>query len=153
MLIAARDLVAPQAGLTRADIREEMSGNLCRCTGYVGIVSAIETVMAERDGLVAKSEDAGGWLGPAPGPQKTDRLTPSTSARKLAQPIAAQYGLIAPESSHRRCANPRRGRRHRAAGRRHRRHSELHTAPPAKRGLVADARSRGRRPLHARRVP
>ena len=29
-----------------------MSGNLCRCTGYVGIVRAIERVMAERASLV-----------------------------------------------------------------------------------------------------
>ena len=55
MLIAARDLVRRKGGLSRADIRTEMSGNLCRCTGYVGIVSAIESVMAERDGLVARS--------------------------------------------------------------------------------------------------
>jgi xanthine dehydrogenase YagT iron-sulfur-binding subunit len=29
------------------DIREYMSGNLCRCGAYVGIVAAIEQVMAE----------------------------------------------------------------------------------------------------------
>ena len=56
MLIAARDLVRRKGGLSRADIRTEMSGNLCRCTGYVGIVSAIETVMTERDGLVAVAD-------------------------------------------------------------------------------------------------
>ena len=48
MLIAARDLVRRKAGLSRAEIRTEMSGNLCRCTGYMGIVDAIERVMAER---------------------------------------------------------------------------------------------------------
>jgi carbon-monoxide dehydrogenase medium subunit len=46
MLIAARDLVRRKAGLSRAEIRTEMSGNLCRCTGYQGIVDAIERVMA-----------------------------------------------------------------------------------------------------------
>src|ERR1019366_10771807 len=30
------------------DIRVAMSGNLCRCTGYVGIVRAIQSVIAER---------------------------------------------------------------------------------------------------------
>src|SRR4051794_31564275 len=47
MLIAARDLVRRKGGLSRGEIRTEMSGNLCRCTGYQGIVDAIERVMAE----------------------------------------------------------------------------------------------------------
>src|SRR5262245_19531886 len=46
MLIAARDLVRRKGRLSRADIRTEMSGNLCRCTGYMGMVDAIEHVMA-----------------------------------------------------------------------------------------------------------
>ena len=48
MLIAARDLIRRRGKLTTAEIREAMSGNLCRCTGYVGIVRAIERVMAAR---------------------------------------------------------------------------------------------------------
>jgi aerobic carbon-monoxide dehydrogenase small subunit len=48
MLIAARDLVRRRGKLTTAEIREAMSGNLCRCTGYAGIVRAIESVMAAR---------------------------------------------------------------------------------------------------------
>jgi carbon-monoxide dehydrogenase small subunit len=47
MLIAARDLVRRKGRLPRAEIRTEMSGNLCRCTGYMGLVDAIERVMAE----------------------------------------------------------------------------------------------------------
>ena len=45
MLITARDIVQrlPDADETR--IREELSGNLCRCTGYVGIVRAIRRVL------------------------------------------------------------------------------------------------------------
>jgi aerobic carbon-monoxide dehydrogenase small subunit len=46
MLIAARDLVRRKGRISRADIRTEMSGNLCRCTGYMGLVDAIERVMA-----------------------------------------------------------------------------------------------------------
>ena len=34
MLIAARDLVRRRGQLPRPEIRTEMSGNLCRCTGY-----------------------------------------------------------------------------------------------------------------------
>lgn len=48
MLIAARDIVLrlPAAGERR--IREELSGNLCRCTGYVGIVNAVASVIDKR---------------------------------------------------------------------------------------------------------
>ncbi|HEY6822092.1 MAG TPA: (2Fe-2S)-binding protein [Burkholderiales bacterium] len=45
MLMTARDIVLrlPQADEKR--IREELSGNLCRCTGYMGIVRAIQRVL------------------------------------------------------------------------------------------------------------
>ncbi len=69
MLIAARDLVRRKQDLSRADIRTEMSGNLCRCTGYMGIISAIERVMGERGTLVQSlPRIENSWLGPAPGP-------------------------------------------------------------------------------------
>jgi carbon-monoxide dehydrogenase small subunit len=48
MLIAARDLVQRLPGADERRIREEMSGNLCRCTGYVGIVRAISSVVLSR---------------------------------------------------------------------------------------------------------
>lgn len=35
--------------LTREGIREALSGNFCRCTGYHAIVDAIEAVMARRE--------------------------------------------------------------------------------------------------------
>ena len=31
-------------------VRLELAGNLCRCTGYVGIVNAILAVLAQRRG-------------------------------------------------------------------------------------------------------
>jgi carbon-monoxide dehydrogenase small subunit len=48
MMVTARDIVLrlPDANETR--VREELSGNLCRCTGYVGIVNAILDVIKER---------------------------------------------------------------------------------------------------------
>ncbi|MBE3640193.1 (2Fe-2S)-binding protein, partial [Mangrovicoccus algicola] len=49
MLATARDLVARLDSDDEARIRNELSGNLCRCTGYVGIVAAIREVIAERD--------------------------------------------------------------------------------------------------------
>src|SRR6266545_5682974 len=41
MLIAARDVVLRADAPGEREIRVAMSGNLCRCTGYVGIVCAI----------------------------------------------------------------------------------------------------------------
>jgi carbon monoxide dehydrogenase subunit G len=48
MLIAARDLVMRVPGADEARVRIEMSGNLCRCTGYRGIVRAILSVLELR---------------------------------------------------------------------------------------------------------
>ena len=42
MVMSALDLVARNPEPTREEIREELDGNLCRCTGYHNIVSAIE---------------------------------------------------------------------------------------------------------------
>jgi carbon-monoxide dehydrogenase small subunit len=42
MLIAARALLDENAEPTRDEIAEAIAGNLCRCTGYVRIIDAIE---------------------------------------------------------------------------------------------------------------
>ncbi len=42
MVMAALDLVRDNPNPTRAQIRDYLEGNLCRCTGYQNIVSAIE---------------------------------------------------------------------------------------------------------------
>jgi carbon-monoxide dehydrogenase small subunit len=46
MLMTARHLLATNPRPTRAEIREALSGNLCRCTGYQNIVDAIERAAA-----------------------------------------------------------------------------------------------------------
>lgn len=48
MLISARDLVARSVAPDEREIRIAMSGNLCRCTGYVGIIRAIKSVIVDR---------------------------------------------------------------------------------------------------------
>ena len=48
MLIAASELVAVKPGATREEVREWMSGNYCRCTGYQAIVDAVCDVLAQR---------------------------------------------------------------------------------------------------------
>jgi aerobic carbon-monoxide dehydrogenase small subunit len=47
MLVTARDIIARVPEADEARIRLELSGNLCRCTGYVGIVRAIRRVLKE----------------------------------------------------------------------------------------------------------
>ena len=48
MLVTARDIVLRLPDADEARIRLELSGNLCRCTGYRGIVRAIERVLRAR---------------------------------------------------------------------------------------------------------
>jgi carbon-monoxide dehydrogenase small subunit len=48
MLLAAQDLVNRRQKVSREEIREHISGNYCRCTGYEAIVDAIETVLNAR---------------------------------------------------------------------------------------------------------
>ena len=45
MLIAARDIVRRLPDANERRIRVELSGNLCRCTGYLGIVNAVGSVI------------------------------------------------------------------------------------------------------------
>lgn len=44
MLMTARDIVTRLPDADEPRVREELGGNLCRCTGYVGIVNAIRDV-------------------------------------------------------------------------------------------------------------
>ena len=47
MLLTAYELVASGRKMSRAEIREFISGNMCRCTGYHAIVDAVEAVIAK----------------------------------------------------------------------------------------------------------
>jgi carbon-monoxide dehydrogenase small subunit len=48
MLISARDIVTRLPDASDHEVRVALSGNLCRCTGYVGIVRAIRSVLDGR---------------------------------------------------------------------------------------------------------
>jgi aerobic carbon-monoxide dehydrogenase small subunit len=50
MLITAQDLLVQQAEPSREQIREHLSGNYCRCTGYQAIVDAVEATARSRKG-------------------------------------------------------------------------------------------------------
>ncbi len=85
MLVSARDLVLrlPEADETR--IRMGMAGNLCRCTGYAGIVKAIMSVIAARRAR---------GIAPAPaqrptGPVGAHAGVAETSTRTIAAPAVS----------------------------------------------------------------
>ena len=48
MLMTARDIVMRIPFADEARVRKELAGNLCRCTGYSGIVKAIMSVLDAR---------------------------------------------------------------------------------------------------------
>ena len=48
MLLAAAELVEKQPKASREEVREWISGNYCRCTGYHSIVNAIVDVLEAR---------------------------------------------------------------------------------------------------------
>jgi carbon-monoxide dehydrogenase small subunit len=50
MLLTAQELLANGKTPSRDDIREHISGNFCRCTGYHAIVDAVESVAMARAG-------------------------------------------------------------------------------------------------------
>ena len=60
MLVSARDLVLRLPQADERLIRVGLSGNLCRCTGYVGIVRAVQSVIeARRARDIAPMPDGG----------------------------------------------------------------------------------------------
>jgi len=93
MLIAARDIVRRLPGVDEHRIRIELSGNLCRCTGYLGIVNAVASVIQARD-----SRPAATGVGAEPArPARLATFVPSgTGAGEAAPPSAAAPVLDQP---------------------------------------------------------
>ena len=50
MLLSAQELLQANPAPSRQDIRDYLSGNFCRCTGYQAIVDAVAEVAARRPG-------------------------------------------------------------------------------------------------------
>jgi carbon-monoxide dehydrogenase small subunit len=60
MVLTAVDLLARQPDQTEDSVRQGMSGNLCRCTGYEGIVHAVLDAAETLEGKCKSSEQKGG---------------------------------------------------------------------------------------------
>ncbi len=97
MLVTARDIVQRLPDADEARIRVELAGNLCRCTGYAGIVRAIRRVLAE--GVTAAPLPAPAPLPALPmQPRSPAPHTPGGSGivqtLRLAVPSALVWGAI-----------------------------------------------------------
>jgi len=80
MIASARDVVLRMPDANEHDIRLAMSGNLCRCTGYVGIVHAIQRVLAARKAQGTTATDA---VRTALGPAGSGHAQPTHAAAIL----------------------------------------------------------------------
>jgi aerobic carbon-monoxide dehydrogenase small subunit len=49
-LLSISEFLTDAKSPTEEEIREALSGNICRCTGYHGIVEAVKSLVAERSG-------------------------------------------------------------------------------------------------------
>lgn len=98
MLVTARDIVIRLPDADQARIRREISGNLCRCTGYVGIVRAISRVLDEqRNGQLTPSACKDGPLGPV-GARRAE-ASPGTSARLSIPAAVPKIETSAPQTA------------------------------------------------------
>ncbi|WP_371423241.1 2Fe-2S iron-sulfur cluster-binding protein [Tardiphaga sp.] len=102
MLVSARDLVKRLPDADEQQIRIGMSGNLCRCTGYVGIVRAVQTVITERRARDISPEPDGGRkaLGPAGSGHKACVSSQRLAVDKpvaVSEPAAAVVPLEIPD--------------------------------------------------------
>ena len=83
MMVTARDIVLRLPDADEERIRTELAGNLCRCTGYVGIVRAIRRVLAERPQLAPPEKialPAGRFAAAAPTVASVAAATPQVAA-------------------------------------------------------------------------
>lgn len=87
MLTTARDIVLRLGDIPEGRIREELSGNLCRCTGYVGIVEAVKKVATGKTpnaeaaaAVTAKKFDGLRLAAPAAQPREKAKSAPGLSS-------------------------------------------------------------------------
>jgi len=50
LVMAVHDLLERVGTPTETEVREELAGNVCRCTGYGRIVDAVQQVAVRRSG-------------------------------------------------------------------------------------------------------
>jgi carbon-monoxide dehydrogenase small subunit len=86
MLISARDIVQRLPGADENRIRRELAGNLCRCTGYLGIVQAVRSVAQGEAGAPTVASTPG----PASKPMGSFLSARETVEMPLSEPARTQ---------------------------------------------------------------
>jgi carbon-monoxide dehydrogenase small subunit len=98
MIVSARDIVLRVENPSEYVIRVLMSGNLCRCTGYVGITHAIQNVIAVRRsrGIAAIPDGNRKDLGPSGSGHAQPLALASPVAKTKALPTSKGAAVASP---------------------------------------------------------
>jgi carbon-monoxide dehydrogenase small subunit len=96
VLIAAKSLLEKNPDPTEEEVRYGLAGNLCRCTGYVGIVRAIQRVLVARGGKAEASAQAVHGSNPLPLPPDRASLVRGFGGPRTESPAAAEHPLSPP---------------------------------------------------------
>ncbi len=101
MLMSARDVVLRLREANEQDVRVAMSGNLCRCTGYAGVVRAIMSVIADRRarGIVPVAAAGRTVLGPAGSGHRTTTAAGTIARVQNEQSIGAADSIADDETT------------------------------------------------------
>jgi carbon-monoxide dehydrogenase small subunit len=94
MLITARDIVSRLPDADEQRVRRELSGNLCRCTGYAGIVRAVCRALDQRKSGKLSGLAATTRLGPAGSHAQKDEITEGA-----VEAAAANFGTSESETA------------------------------------------------------
>ncbi|HUA50877.1 MAG TPA: 2Fe-2S iron-sulfur cluster-binding protein [Candidatus Sulfotelmatobacter sp.] len=92
MLIAARDIVLRLPDADERRVRVELSGNLCRCTGYLGIVNAVRSVLEQRRAGGTPAPVAAAALAAAAPARFTPAAAPAVAPMVAAADAPARQG-------------------------------------------------------------
>jgi carbon-monoxide dehydrogenase small subunit len=85
MIMSAVDLLRENSDPSEAEVREGLSGNLCRCTGYQNIVRAVRAAAADLRGAAAA---------PAEEPAQVAATLDAPPAEEAPTPAAASSGTV-----------------------------------------------------------
>ncbi|MFJ7587924.1 (2Fe-2S)-binding protein [Streptomyces sp. NPDC097617] len=77
MAMTIHDLLEGNHAPSELETRQALCGNLCRCSGYAGVVDAVREVVAEREAAAAEPAAPGSGTGPgAPEPRIPHQAAP-----------------------------------------------------------------------------
>jgi carbon-monoxide dehydrogenase small subunit len=94
MLVAARDIIRRFPDADENRIRLELSGNLCRCTGYAGIVRAIKSVVDAKTVFPAAGVPRARVLAPVGSRLATGRARSTQEESQKPETVAQAGGQV-----------------------------------------------------------